>query len=195
MKRIWRLADTGVSTTCGSGWVRSVETMWNDRETPLAYLITFRAYGTWLHGDGRGSTDRHNNIYRTPHINPNPDWLNHNRQQLSHGPVTLDAARRRAVEFAIMDTCRRRFWDLTAHNIRTNHVHAVVDTLGKEGSLALNALKANSTREMRQRGLWESDRSPWSDKGSCRGLWNEQSVAAAIEYVLHGQGGELPKFD
>jgi hypothetical protein len=27
-------------------------------DIPLAYLISFRAYGTWLHGDRRGSVDR-----------------------------------------------------------------------------------------------------------------------------------------
>jgi len=26
-------------------------------------------------------------------------------------------------------------------------------------------------------------------------LWNERSVAQAIEYVLNGQGDELPDFD
>ena len=31
---------------------------------PLAYLITVRCYGTWLHGDDRLSVDRHGlNIY------------------------------------------------------------------------------------------------------------------------------------
>ena len=39
--------------------------MWNDTEIPLAHLSTFRSYGTWLHGDKRGSVDRsHNNIKR-----------------------------------------------------------------------------------------------------------------------------------
>ena len=32
--------------------------MWNDTDIPLAYLISFRCYGTWLHGDERGSIDR-----------------------------------------------------------------------------------------------------------------------------------------
>jgi hypothetical protein len=32
-------------------------------------------------------------------------------------------------------------------------------------------------------------------KGSKRYLWNEQSVAKAIEYVLYGQGDELPDFE
>src|SRR6185369_556860 len=35
--------------------VRCWSWMWNDTDIPLAYLITFRSYGTWLHGDDRGS--------------------------------------------------------------------------------------------------------------------------------------------
>ena len=35
---------------------------------PLGYLITFRAYGTWLHGDRRRSVDRFHNQYGTPDI-------------------------------------------------------------------------------------------------------------------------------
>jgi hypothetical protein len=48
--------------------------MWNNTDTPLAYLISFRSYGTWLHGDPRGSIDRFNNRYRSPYIKPNPQW-------------------------------------------------------------------------------------------------------------------------
>ncbi len=30
-------------------------------ECPLGFLITFRCYGTWLHGNQRGSVDREHN--------------------------------------------------------------------------------------------------------------------------------------
>ncbi len=40
----------------------------NDEHIPLAYFITFRCYGTWLHGDRRGSVDRFHNIYGTPRL-------------------------------------------------------------------------------------------------------------------------------
>jgi hypothetical protein len=59
----------------------------------------------------------------------------------------------------------------------------------------LNAFKANSTRIMRQDGCWNSESSPWVDKGSQRNLWNERSVERAIDYVLYGQGEDLPDFD
>jgi hypothetical protein len=37
--------------------------------------------------------------------------------------------------------------------------------------------------------------SPWADKGSKRYLWNEESLAAAIDYVLNEQGDDLPDLE
>jgi hypothetical protein len=72
----------------------------------------------------------------------------------------------------------------------------VVVSIGAQKSeLALNAFKANATRQMRQDGCWEMDYSPWVDKGSRRYLWNQRSVERAIDYVINGQGDELPDFD
>ena len=168
--------------------------MWNDTDTPLAHLITFRCYGTWLHGDERGSTDRRHNVYRTPHISVNDKWQLHNAQSLKSVAVKLTAEQRRSIEKAIREPCILRRWHLHALNVRTN-VHIVVSTDGKKASSALNALKANSTRQMREDGNWDSPRSPLADKGSARHLWNERSVALAIDYVVNGQGGDLPQFD
>jgi hypothetical protein len=60
---------------------------------------------------------------------------------------------------------------------------------------ALNALKANATRQMREDGHWKQLGSPWADKGSDRYLWNERSLALAIDYVLNGQGDDLPELE
>jgi hypothetical protein len=40
----------------------------------------------------------------------------------------------------------------------------------------------------------KNEKTPWADKGSNRYLWNEKSVALAIEYVVNGQGDDLPEF-
>ena len=169
--------------------------MWNDTDIPLAYLITFRCYGTWLHGDPRGSVDREHNQYKTPYAAANENRYRHNRRLLKSQPVLLDAPRRASVETAIRDTCTHRRWILHAMNVRTNHVHVVVSIGAKKPKFALNALKANATRQMRQDGGWQMDHSPWVDKGSKRRLWNERSVARAIDYVINGQGDDLPEFD
>jgi REP element-mobilizing transposase RayT len=169
--------------------------MWNDTDTPLAYLITFRCFGTWLHGDKRGSIDRFNNRYRSPYIGPNERWHHHNAQVLEGEPVVLNLSQRLSVDAAIRETCDFRKWHLHALNVRTNHVHAVVSIGSLRPKKALSAFKANATRQMRQDGNLQRETSPWAEKGSKRSLWNERSVAQAIEYVLNGQGDDPPDFD
>ena len=168
--------------------------MWNDTDTPLAYFISFRTYGTWLHGDARGSIDRYNNRYKSPYLPANQNWLRHNKAQLKCKPLVLASKERKCVAKAITETCKIRKWLLQALNIRTNHVHTVVSASQKKPELVLNAFKANATRQLRQDGLWPHPFSPWADRGSKRRLWNEQSVASAIDYVLYCQGEDLPDF-
>src|SRR5258706_11927783 len=153
--------------------------MWNDTDTPLAFLISFRCYGTWLHGDERGSTDRHNNKYGAPKYPKIDHWNEISTERLKHKPVKLNAAQRKAVEKAIRETCDKRKWTLLAINIRTNHGHTVVAS-GKDPDIILTAFKANATRQMREDGCWSHEHSPWSEKGSKRRLWNERSVAYAV---------------
>jgi REP element-mobilizing transposase RayT len=168
--------------------------MWNDTDEPLAFFISFRTAGTWLHGDERGSIDRFHNRYGSPYIPHNDKWLSHNQQQLRAEPLILAGAQRAAIKSAIRETCEIRGWSLFALNVRTNHVHTVVRA-DRNSKSVLVAFKANATRELREQGLWNHPFSPWARKGSRRNLWNERSVAKAIDYVLNGQGDDLPDFD
>jgi REP element-mobilizing transposase RayT len=169
--------------------------VWNDTDIPLAYLITIRCYGTWLHGDERGSVDRFRNRYQTPRINPNDKWQRHNERQLKTEPVTLNAHQRKTVEDALREVCAFRSWRLHAVNARTNHVHAVVSAGSAKPERVLNDFKSYATRRMKEQGCWRFEHSPWVDKGSKRHLWNERSVALAVDYVVNGQGDDLPDFD
>jgi REP element-mobilizing transposase RayT len=169
--------------------------MWNDTDTPLAFFISFRTYGSWLHGDQRGSIDRFQNRYRSPYIAPSVKWNEQNIRRLKVPPVSLGATRRAAIKAAIRETCEIREWSLLAMNVRTNHVHTVVSACNKKPGIVLNAFKANATRRLREDRLWTYPFSPWADKGSKWRLWNEQSVQNAIDYALYGQGDVLPDFD
>ena len=49
---------------------------WDDNQFPLAYLITIRTYGTWLHGDERQTVDRHGkNVFGTERIEANANLV------------------------------------------------------------------------------------------------------------------------
>ena len=53
-----------------------------DRSVAKAYLITFRCYGTWLHGDDRGSVDRRfYNRVGTPRITPDSEKMSAKRDK------------------------------------------------------------------------------------------------------------------
>jgi len=169
--------------------------MWNDTDLPLGYLITFRCYGTWLHGDERGSIDRFHNRYKSPYLQRSDHRRDHNQRKLKSDPITLNGSQRQSVDTAVREVCEVRRWILHALNVRTNHVHVVVSVGPIKPERALNAFKSYATRGMRRDGNWQKTHSPWSDKGSQRHLWNERSLALAIDYVLNGQGDDLPELD
>ena len=162
--------------------------MWNDTDLPLGYLITFRCYGTWLHGDERGSVDRFHNRYKSPYLLRSERRRDLNRHKLKGELGSLDPRQRQSVDSAIREVCEHRRWLLHALNVRVNHVHVVVSIGSLEPERALNAFKAYSTRRMRRDGNWQKEYSPWADRGSKRYLWNERSLALAIDYVINGQG-------
>lgn len=97
-----------------------------DRSQPLAYLITFRCYGTWLHGEDRGSVDRrHYNRYGTPDMPANKKIHEDERASLKTSAF---------VTSAIREVCNYRGYTLYAVNARTNHVHSVVSAGSKPGT-------------------------------------------------------------
>ena len=165
-------------------------TEFNDDHIPLGYLITFRAYGTWLHGDERGSVDRFHRTYGTPMLPPSVQRGNYERRLRKQHPVHLGPRKRASIESGIRETCTIRNWLLWAFNIRTNHVHTVVSADCKPAQI-LSALKANATCSMREAGCWRSDLSPWVYRGSKRYLWTEKELNDAIAYVKYDQSEPL----
>lgn len=167
---------------------------WDDNQFPLGYLISFRTYGTWVHGDERGSVNRKQNRYGTPRIAPNPRLEISERAHLKHPPVILNAWQRPVVEAAVREVCEHRGYQLRAINVRTNHVRTVVSAAVKPEPI-LEAFQAYATRKLRQKRLIPRNVKPWSRHGSTRYLWKEMHVERAIDYVLFGQGDDLPSFD
>ena len=167
----------------------------NDRSVPLAYLITFRCYGTWLHGDERGSVGRKNtNKYGGPKIVPNETLRSIDARGLVRASFKMGVKERSVVEHTIREVCAVRNYGLYALNVRTNHVHSVVNNAAKVERM-MDSFKAYSTRALRAAGLIGADERPWSRHGSTRYLWTERHIELAVDYVINGQGGELPVFD
>ena len=156
----------------------------DDNEFPLAYLITFRCYGTWLHGDERGSYRRSSGRRSVP-VPPRPRLVAVETEQLKHLALQLNKSQRKIVEDAIREVCLHRRFTLYAVNARTNHVHSVVSaSIVPEPILA--AFKSYATRALRTAGL-DKNIQPWSRHGSTVYLWKERHLNKGIEYVVLGQ--------
>ena len=166
-----------------------------DRGIAVAYLITFRCYGTWLHGGERGSVDRrYLNRFGTSKIVTTADKEKRRVGLLSQPPYVLGAAERGVVEEAIREVCRLREYGLFALNVRTNHVHLATSNSDSPERM-MNGFKAYATRALRTAGLVARDQRIWSRHGSTKYLWSEKEVAMAVDYVVNGQGDELPTFE
>ena len=165
-----------------------------DRSTPLGYLITIRCYGTWLHGDERESVDRkHYNRYGEPKIPSRTGLKESNTALLKYQPFKLSGKRRKAVTEAIREVCYHRALNLLALNVRTNHVHSVISANIKPES-AMHSFKAYATRRMREENLVGQEEKVWSRHGSTRYLWTDEHIEKAVDYVINGQGDHLPEF-
>jgi len=159
-------------------------------DVPLAYFLTFRAYGTWLPGDARGSVRRRSNAFDSPPALPNAALESHARSSLEEEPVRFDAPKRRAIDAAIREVCEVRGWNLLALNVRTNHVHLIVECSALP-ERAMNDFKIYATRRMVAARILPTGTRPWARHGSTRPLWTDKDVEDAWTYVIHGQGPDL----
>ena len=153
---------------------------------PLAYFITFRTYGTWLHGDPRGSVDPSHNIPGTPKLPPDERWVGAARKRMLEAPFELDVLARDVVAAAIRERCEVAGWHLVALNVRTNHVHLLVGA-SEPANQVMTSLKAWSTRRLRERGLVGPQRRVWSRHGSTQHAWKESELERIAHYIVHGQ--------
>ncbi len=172
---------------------------------PLAFFLTWTTYGTWLPGDERGWVD-----YGIGFQLPDPMLKWEAQARMTEDACILDDEQRRLVEKTITDHCRIRGWELHAVNCRTNHVHVVVSA-NRDPKEVRDQFKAWGTRKLKEleryrRSIATLARraseglegapvivdSPirenwWTERGSQRWIGDEESLEAAIRYVVDGQ--------
>ena len=167
----------------------------DDNIFPQAYLLTFRSYGTWLHGDKRGSVDRRKfNRYGAAGIKVNSGLENAERKKIQVSAISFNKKQRSVIERSIKEVCVFRNYRLFAVNVRSNHIHCVVSSNSRPEPV-MNAFKSYATRNLRKLNLISEDRKIWSRHGSTRYLWKDHHVSLAMDYVLYCQDDIFPAFN
>lgn len=154
--------------------------MWNK---PLAYFITFTTYGTWLHGDSRGSITVKD--HSTKVVHPCAKLHQSVQSQLKHPTVVLDAIQRKIVLETICRHCILKNWNLLAAHVRTNHVHLLVQS-NETAEKVMQDIKAWCTRRLRQSGM--NIPKVWTRHGSTKYIFTHEKRLEKIHYVVFEQG-------
>ena len=158
---------------------------------PIGYLITFTTYGTWLHGDERGSVDKKHNRYGSPLAVINTGLRRTEHGTLKNRPLCLLKDQRELALQAIMEVCRFRGWFAHAVHVRSNHIHIVVSGEERPEKMMMN-FKAYATRALRKHASGRAAiKKYWTRHGSTRYLWTQDSLASAIDYVENEQGKKM----
>lgn len=160
----------------------------------MTYLITFASYGCRLHGDASGSVDRRHNLHGSRGVADDPRRVAAERRRMDQPPHEMDGIRRETVLASLLERCAERNWSLWAAHVRTKHVHVVVES-DAAPERVMNDLKSFASRRLNDAGLDEPDHKRWARHGSTRWLWKREDVAAAIRYVVDGQGDAMAVFE
>lgn len=161
--------------------------VYEENAFPIAYLITFRTFGTWLHGDERGSYEREKNRFGSKYVAPNVPLKEAMASTQKQAAVILGRRERLLVHHAIEEVAVFREYNIRALNVRTNHAHTVVSKAVRPEKI-VNDFKAYATRRLRQEYCFSATAKIWTRGASTRYLWKPLHVAAAVDYVLYSQG-------
>lgn len=152
------------------------------------YFLTWHTYGTWLHGDARGSVDALHNTPAAPLAPADPEREARMRRVLRHAPLLLDSSGRAIVQDVIRHHCSVRGWPLRAISVRSNHVHVVVSCPPDVApERAMEQCKAWATRRLREAGLISATQPAWVEHGSTRWIKTTESLTRAVAYVVEQQ--------
>jgi REP element-mobilizing transposase RayT len=154
---------------------------------PLAYLITFTTYGTWLHGDKRGSVSKEQNQFGQDFVSQNEELNIKESAHLKNPPVKLSKDQRKTVIESILDVCRFEDWHAHAVHVRSNHIHIVVSGNQKPENMMLK-FKRYATRALRLVEKESTTKKYWTKHGSTKYIWDTETLASAVNYVKNRQG-------
>ncbi|MGA3205705.1 MAG: transposase [Bryobacteraceae bacterium] len=149
-------------------------------------LITFSCYGWHIPGQP-GAIDRHHNAPGAPLPEPRPRLCQYVEARLKQAPFEMDAGQRFVTLEAIREVCLYKGWPLRAAQVRTNHIHTVVD-VDVAPEMALDAFKRYASRALNLLNPQQKSRSRWARHGSTRHLWSAEIIDAAVHYILEKQG-------
>ncbi|TWU64634.1 transposase [Crateriforma conspicua] len=150
-------------------------------DEPIAFFLTWTAYGTWLPGDDRGW-----HRWGKGGIQPSDERIQESaRSEMKKSAFFLSVDDREIVEETVKRHCEIHEWTLHTVNARSNHVHVVVTASGYDPKTVRDQFKAWCTRKLKP--FHPGRERFWTEGGSQRWINHDDDLEAAVLYVGEAQ--------
>lgn len=140
----------------------------------IGFMATWTTYGTWLQGNKKGYVK--NGIT----FEANPELEKSNKESLKHDEINIPKSLRIIVKNAILKEAEEIGQKVYAITVCSNHVHIVVESIGKSCGYSVGRFKKSATNELRKYGYNDNVWTKGFDKRYC---YHEQELEKKIKYV------------
>lgn len=140
----------------------------------IGFMATWTTYGTWLQGDERGY------VKDGTILDANAALEESNKRSLKHDEIKIPKNLRQTVEDAVLQEAQEIGQQVYALAVRSNHVHIVVESIGKTCGYSIGRFKKAATKALRQYRFSDKVWTKGFDKRYC---YNQNELQAKILYV------------
>ena len=140
----------------------------------IGFLATWTTYGTWLQGDRKGY------VKSATTLEANPELEKSNKELLKHDRVKIPKNLRNTVKNAILKEAEEIGQKVYAIAVYSNHVHIVVESIGKRCGYSVGRFKKAATKALRKYGFGNKVWTKGFDKRYC---YHQHELEMKIKYV------------
>jgi REP element-mobilizing transposase RayT len=144
----------------------------------IGFMATWTTYGTWLQGDGRGY------VKNGTTLQPDAELEKSNKELLKHDKIKIPKRLCQTVKNAILKEAQEIGQKVYAIAVCSNHVHIVVESVGKSCGYSVGRFKKAATKALRNFGFANSVWTKGFDKRYC---YHHHELETKIKYVNHHQ--------
>ncbi len=147
----------------------------------IGFMATWTTYGTWLQGDKRGYVKNGAVLEANAELEKhNKELLKHNKELLKHNKVKIPKSLRETVKTSILKEAEEIGQKVYAIAVCSNHVHIVVESIGKRCGYSVGRFKKATTKALKKYGFQNKVWSKGFDKRYC---YHQHEIETKIKYV------------
>ncbi len=140
----------------------------------IGFMATWTTYGTWLQGNKKGYV-KNGTIFEA-----NAKLEKYNKELLKQDKIKIPKGLRETVKNAILKEAEEIGQKVYAITVCSNHVHIVVESIGKRCGYSVGRFKRAATRALRQFGFANIVWTKGFDKRYC---YHQHELEMKIKYV------------